>query len=283
MNEINNNNAPQNNPQNQSGVTNTGVSTPSLNQGVNTNPSPQIDNQPRVAPASSSIPNTGMNQSTNSNSAPVEPKKPEATTPNSPKKPAKKSFAGIFVFILLCGFIFCLPYINDYQQAQKTKQQQELLEEQLKREEEQQKQEEQEREEELEEQKKIKTTVCTSPSSNQGAFTLTEEQTIKHKEDKIISVSVAHSRTYLQEQAEYESMKQTCQSKADPLTNPVQDGYSVDCEIDNLTITLTETFDLEIFKTFTTDAGETISAPYSYQQSLSEVLKALEANQNVCK
>ena len=201
---------------------------------------------------------------------------------NAPKKTKSPLFA-VFVFLIIGGFIFGLPYINEYKQAQETKKQQAALEEQLRKEEEEQQKAEEERQEALEEEKKIKTSICTSPASNQGTFTLNQTQTFEYKEDKILTVSVATSRTYLQEDAEYEAMKLSCQTQADPLTTPSQEGYSVDCEIDNLTITLTESYDLETFETFTTSTGETKVAPYRYQQSFSEVQKTLEASQTVCK
>ena len=221
--------------------------------------------------------NTGSGNSSTSNLM----KEPSSAN-NAPKKNKSPLFA-VIVFLILGGFIFGLPYINEYKQEQETKKQQAALEEQLKREEEEQQQAEDERQEALEEEKKIKTSICTSPASNQGTFTLNQTQTFEYKDDKILSVSVATSRTYLQEDAGYEAMKTSCQTQADPLTTPSQEGYSVDCEIDNLTITLTESYDLETFETFTTSTGESKVAPYRYQQSFSEVQKTLEASQTVCK
>ena len=221
--------------------------------------------------------NTGSGNSSTSNLM----KEPSSAN-NAPKKNKSPLFA-VIVFLILGGFIFGLPYINEYKQEQETKKQQAALEEQLKREEEEQQQAEDERQEALEEEKKIKTSICTSPASNQGTFTLNQTQTFEYKDDKILSVSIATSRTYLQEDAGYEAMKTSCQTQADPLTTPSQEGYSVDCEIDNLTITLTESYDLETFETFTTSTGESKVAPYRYQQSFSEVQKTLEASQTVCK
>lgn len=207
----------------------------------------------------------------------------EQSTPNRSPKKTKSPLLAIFVFFILGGFIFGLPYINEYKQARETKKQQAALEEQLRKEEEAQEQAEAERQEALEEEKKIKTSTCTLPSSNQATFTLNETQTFEYKEDKIVTVSIATSRTYLQEDAEYEAMKLTCQTQADPLSTPSQEGYSIDCEIDNLTITLTESYDLETFEPFTTSTGESKVAPYRYQQSFSEIQKTLEVSQAVCK
>lgn len=223
----------------------------------------------------------GSNTSSGNSSTSNLMKEPSSAN-NAPKKTKSPLFA-VIVFLILGGFIFGLPYINEYKQEQETKKQQAALEEQLKKEEEQQQQAEDERQEALEEEKKIKTSICTSPASNQGTFTLNQTQTFEYKDDKILSVSVATSRTYLQEDAGYEAMKTSCQTQADPLTTPSQEGYSVDCEIDNLTITLTESYDLETFETFTTSTGESKVAPYRYQQSFSEVQKTLEASQTVCK
>ncbi len=254
-------------------------------QPTNMTPSATLGTVTPNMPTSNNMSSTtsgGENNTGSGNSSTSNLMKEPSSANNAPKKNKSPLFA-VIVFLILGGFIFGLPYINEYKQEQETKKQQAALEEQLKREEEEQQQAEDERQEALEEEKKIKTSICTSPASNQGTFTLYQTQTFEYKDDKILSVSVATSRTYLQEDAGYEAMKTSCQTQADPLTTPSQEGYSVDCEIDNLTITLTESYDLETFETFTTSTGESKVAPYRYQQSFSEVQKTLEASQTVCK
>ena len=254
-------------------------------QPTNMTPSATLGTVTPNMPTSNNMSSTtsgGENNTGSGNSSTSNLMKEPSSANNAPKKNKSPLFA-VIVFLILGGFIFGLPYINEYKQEQETKKQQVALEEQLKREEEEQQQAEDERQEALEEEKKIKTSICTSPASNQGTFTLNQTQTFEYKDDKILSVSVATSRTYLQEDAGYEAMKTSCQTQADPLTTPSQEGYSVDCEIDNLTITLTESYDLETFETFTTSTGESKVAPYRYQQSFSEVQKTLEASQTVCK
>ena len=254
-------------------------------QPTNMTPSATLGTVTPNMPTSNNMSSTtsgGENNTSSGNSSTSNLMKEPSSANNAPKKNKSPLFA-VIVFLILGGFIFGLPYINEYKQEQETKKQQAALEEQLKREEEEQQQAEDERQEALEEEKKIKTSICTSPASNQGTFTLNQTQTFEYKDDKILSVSIATSRTYLQEDAGYEAMKTSCQTQADPLTTPSQEGYSVDCEIDNLTITLTESYDLETFETFTTSTGESKVAPYRYQQSFSEVQKTLEASQTVCK
>ncbi len=234
-----------------------------------TNPAPQAPSGP--------TPTTQTPSSTNNNEPPVENIKMKEQPITQKTQQPQKTPKGIFVvFILLIGFIFCLPYINEYEQHQKTKEQQEKLEQQLQN-------QEQQNQDEDNQTPKLTTTVCTKQAVDQGEYTLTEEQDINHKDDKIVSVDIRSTRVYKQEDEAYEMMKESCQAQADPLANPTHDGYSLDCEIDNLSITLTKSYDLELFESFTSGTGEVVTAPYEYNASLSETLKTLTTSGMTCQ
>ena len=263
MNEMNNTNLTNSNEVNNSSV---GGTNP-----VNTTP------ESTATPSSTPVAPTPTQTPSNNNVPPVEntKMKEQLITPKKPQP--QKTPKGIFVvFVLLIGFVFCLPYINEYEQHQKTKQQHEQLEEELKDQENQNQEEENPT-------TKLTTTICSNQAVDQGAYVLTEEQEINHREDKIVSVDVRSTRVYKQEDDAYKAMKESCQTQADPLANPTHDGYSIDCEIDNLSITLTKSYDLELFESFTTETGEVVSAPYEYNASLSEALKALATSGMTCQ
>ena len=256
MNEMNNTNITNSNEVN--------------NQTVANNPTPQNTSGP------TSI--TPTPTQANNNVSPVENVKMKEQPNTQKTQQPQKTPKGIFVvFILLIGFIFCLPYINEYEQHQKTKQQQEQLEQELKE------QENQNQEEEENPTTKLTTTICSSQATDQGAYVLTEEQEINHREDKIVSVDVRSTRVYKQEDDAYKMMKESCQTQADPLANPTHDGYSIDCEIDDLSITLTKSYDLELFESFTSETGEMVTAPYEYNSSLNEALKTLTTSGMTCQ
>ena len=239
------------------------------NQTVANNPTPQNTSGP------TSI--TPTPTQANNNVPPVENVKMKEQPNTQKTQQPQKTPKGIFVvFILLIGFIFCLPYINEYEQHQKTKQQQEQLEQQLQN-------QEQQNQEDDNQAPKLTTTICTKQPTDQGEYTLTEEQEINHREDKIVSVDVRSTRVYKQEDDAYKMMKESCQTQADPLANPTHDGYSIDCEIDDLSITLTKSYDLELFESFTSETGEMVTAPYEYNSSLNEALKTLTTSGMTCQ
>ncbi|MCI5967316.1 MAG: hypothetical protein MRZ42_02885 [Tenericutes bacterium] len=202
-----------------------------------------------------------------------------------PKTPNKNNKASTILLILLFIFFFALimgmPYINNFINNLNKDKGISEIEQKAKQEEEKQKQAEKNNQPTTKPEEKLTTLTCTISTSTNPNYKLTQTQKFDYnKDNQIITSSNIYDYTFTTLDETYQSLKKKCDE--DSLKYINNEGYTMSCNYSDNSIEISDTFELETFKTIT-DGTTVIEANTSYKQDINTVKSNLINQGYTCK
>lgn len=202
-----------------------------------------------------------------------------------PEKAPKNNKASTILLILLFIFFFALvmgmPYINDFINNLNENKGLLDIEKKAKQEEEKQKQAEKNNQNTTSQEEKLTTLTCTLITTDNPNYKLNQTQKFNYnKNNQIINSSNVSNYTFTVLDETYQNLKKKCDE--DSLKYVNNEGYTMSCNYSDNDIEISDTFELEVFKTIV-DGNTTIESNASYKQDINTIKNTLISKGYTCE
>lgn len=187
----------------------------------------------------------------------------------------------ILLFIFLFSFIFGMPYINEFINNIKNKSGLSTIEQEAKKEEQRQQEEEKKNNSSNKTTEQLTQLTCTlSDTSNQNYSLISIQQFDYNSKNEIITSSIKLEYTFKTVDETYNNLKTKCDR--DSLKYIGREGYTMACNYNDNSIEISDTFNLETFKTIN-DGTTVIQANTTYKQNVKTIKTNLINEGYTCK
>lgn len=202
-----------------------------------------------------------------------------------PRQPAKNNKVStilvILLFIFLFAFIMGMPYINDFINNLKSESGLSEIEKQAKNEEKKQQQENNKNNQSTNQEEKLAELICTLSENSNTNYQLNTTQKFNYnKTNQVINSSITSEYLFTTTDNTYLELKNKCDQ--DSLKYINREGYTMACSYSDKTIEISDTFELETFKTII-DGTTTIKANATYKQDIATIKSDLTSQGYTCK